>query len=138
MLAQSPNRPLRLRALLDDFDAVLRAEYDALRARDPERLEEAINAKQRLASELDAAAPLVAAARKQAETGEDHTEWLAVRDLLSRCALANRTNGAAIDASRAFVTSLLDVMTGRCARTRTYSARGQYVSALPAQRYERV
>ncbi|MGH8597627.1 MAG: flagellar export chaperone FlgN, partial [Gammaproteobacteria bacterium] len=110
--------PYRLRALLSEFDAVLAAEYEALRERDSERLDDLVEAKHRLTDELEHFAPAVRELRTQ---NQEHDDWRLVRDLLARCALANRTNGAAIDASRCFVTSMLDLLTGRHPGERTYT-----------------
>lgn len=126
----------QLHALLEDFDAVLAAEYEALRLRDPDRLQTAINAKLRLATDIEALSPLLEASSAQGDS--ERTEWAAIRDLLGRCALANRTNGAAIDASRCFVTSLLDLLSGQRAGERTYTAAGRLDSHAPRLRFERV
>ena len=130
-----PQRRHRLHALLTDFDAVLAVEYDALRRRDPERLYEAIAHKQRLTAALDGFAPSEALKPGAADTTADD-EWNAIQRLLSRCALANRTNGAAIEASRSFVTSLLDIMTGRSTSERTYTARGRISAATSRSNFE--
>jgi flagellar biosynthesis/type III secretory pathway chaperone len=128
----------QLHALLKDFDAVLASEYEALRHRDPERLQTAVHEKQRLAGDIEALAPLLNMARAAHHDDTEHTEWAAIRNLLGRCALANRTNGAAIDASRCFVTSMLDLMSGQRAGERTYTAAGRLNSHAPRLRFERV
>ena len=129
-----PQQRRRLHALLTDFDAVLAVEYDALRRREPERLYDAIAHKQRLTTALDGFSPSVEALKPT--TADD--EWNAIQRLLSRCALANRTNGAAIEASRSFVTSLLDIMTGRSTTERTYTARGRISATTSRSNFERV
>lgn len=119
-----------LLALLEDFDRVLDSEYEALRARDVDGLEAAVSRKQALVgalAETSSRCPLPASF-SETQAGDDPTasaEWSAIRDLLARCALANRTNGAAVDASRNFVNSLLDLMTGRQPGGRLYDARGR-------------
>ena len=127
----------RLHALLTDFDAVLAVEYDALRRRQPERLADAIAQKQRLAYELDGLGPAVEDLKPGAAEPEA-SEWNEIQRLLGRCALANRTNGAAIDASRSFVTSLLDILTGRPTAGRTYTARGHLNATASGGDYTRV
>jgi flagellar biosynthesis/type III secretory pathway chaperone len=69
---------------------------------------------------------------------EETAEWAQIRTLLARCALANRTNGAAIDASRHFVTSLLDLLTGRRPGERVYDARGRLGDSGRSRAWERV
>jgi flagellar biosynthesis/type III secretory pathway chaperone len=128
----------QLHALLKDFDAVLASEYEALRHRDPERLQTAIQEKQRLASGIEALTPLLDIANAMPGDATEQPEWVAIRNLLGRCALANRTNGAAIDASRCFVTSMLDLMSGQRAGERTYTAAGRLNSHAPRLRFERV
>ncbi|MBI2802777.1 MAG: flagellar protein FlgN [Gammaproteobacteria bacterium] len=128
--------PRHLRALLTEFDAVLSAEYDALRERNADGLDAAIARKQRLAHDIEVVTTQVTPpATPDPELLE---EWSEIRTLLGRCALANRTNGAAIDASRSFVTSMLDILTGRNVRERTYTARGRLAPAVPHATYERV
>lgn len=129
--------PRRLRALLTEFDAVLSAEYEALRERNADGLDAAISRKQRLARDLDTVTAQVTPPPTIADPALLE-EWSEIRTLLGRCALANRTNGAAIDASRSFVTSMLDILTGRNVRERTYTARGRLAPAVPRATYERV
>lgn len=128
----------RLHALLQDFDAALASEYDALRKRDPERLRLTVETKQRLAGDLEQLAPHVKAPSDAAADAEDLAQWDEIQRLLSRCALANRSNGAAIEASRAFVNSMLDLMTGRRPGERTYTASGRMETGGSRLRYERV
>lgn len=125
-----------LRALLNDFDAVLSAEYEALRQRDSDRIETLVATKQRLASDLDKWTPQVREWQASATAEDD--EWNTIHNLLGRCALANRTNGAAIDASRCFVTTMLDLLTGRRSTERTYTARGRLGASLAKSSYDRV
>ena len=131
-------QPRRLRALLANFDVALSAEYEALRQRDPDGLQAAISTKQRLANEFDALTPQLTPPAVDTHDPALLEEWDTIRALLARCALANRTNGAAIDASRCFVTSMLDILTGRNARERTYTAQGRLGPAVPQARYDRV
>lgn len=112
----------RLQGLLQDFEAVLAAEYEALRTRDTVRLDSIIARKDSLAAELDDIG------RQLPKPGPDRDaspEWTEIRALILRCAQANRANGAAIEANRTFVTSLLDVLRGRSPTARTYDARGR-------------
>jgi flagellar biosynthesis/type III secretory pathway chaperone len=126
----------RLRDLLTEFDVVLASEYTALRERDSERLATLVASKQRLANELEAFAPQIRAWQANSLARDD--EWQALRTLLDRCSRANRTNGAAIDASRSFVTSMLDLLTGRRANERTYTARGRLGMGSHQSNYVRV
>ena len=128
----------QLQALLENFDTVLASEYEALRQRDPERLQVAVDAKQRLASAIEGLAPLLEAPGSVQGEDSEHAQWTAIRGLLGRCALANRTNGAAIEASRCFVTSMLDLLSGQRAGERTYTAAGRLHSHAPRLRFERV
>lgn len=128
-----------LRALLEDFDRVLSQEYEALRRRDTAALEDAVQTKQQLMTtlgQLEQQCPLPAADARLAP--EETAEWAQIRALLARCALANRTNGAAIDASRNFVTSLLDLLTGRRPGERVYDARGRLGDGGRSRAWERV
>lgn len=127
----------QLHALLQDFDTVLASEYEALRQRDPNRLHTAINAKQRLTNDIEALAHVFEAGSTNGDDTEQ-AEWAAIRGLLGRCALANRTNGAAIDASRSFVRSMLDLLSGQHTGERTYTATGRLNSHAPRLRSERV
>ena len=86
----------QLQALLENFDTVLASEYEALRQRDPLRLQIAVDAKQRLASAIEGLAPLLEAPGSVQGEDSAHAQWTAIRGLLGRCALANRTNGAEI------------------------------------------
>jgi flagellar biosynthesis/type III secretory pathway chaperone len=126
----------RFHALLTQFDAVLATEYEALRHRDSEGLEQLIATKQRLADELDGYSEHLR--HWQATTSADDEQWVAIRNLLARCALANRTNGAAIKASQNFVTSMLDLLTGRRVGERTYTARGRLGPGVTQSTYEQI
>lgn len=129
----------KLHALLEDFDRVLAHEYEALRRRDTTALEEAVQTKQQLVAALGSMGqqcPLPATGAELAP--EETAEWAQIRTLLARCALANRTNGAAIDASRNFVTSLLDLLTGRRPGERVYDARGRLGDSGRSRAWERI
>ncbi len=126
----------RLHGLLRDFDRVLADEYEALKRRDVERLDTTTAAKQRLITEIEAASRGVQPPPSSEAAVQD--EWEQIKRLLGRCALANRTNGAAIDASRSFVTSLLDVLCGRTASERVYQANGRLGGAQHGRSRERV
>lgn len=130
-----------LRALLADFDQVLASEYEALRQRDTDKLEAAVASKQQLVSAITATSRLCPPPPADAASDEDPTsteDWAQIRKLLSRCALANRTNGAAIDASRSFVTSLLDLICGRRPGERLYDASGRMGDSNRSRAWERV
>lgn len=127
----------RLHALLKDFDQVLATEYEAVRTRDVERLQAAVAAKQQLANDIERLTPHVQSPATVQDPAE-RAEWTAIQQLLGRCALANRTNGAAIDASRCFMTSMLDLLSGQRTRERTYTASGRLASHAPRLRVERV
>jgi flagellar biosynthesis/type III secretory pathway chaperone len=130
MDAETTSARKTLRALLADFDHVLASEYEALRARDTDGLENAVARKQELVGAIATAGercpvPPPGAAGDPEGDPEASAEWAEIRQLLARCALANRTNGAAVDASRNFVNSLLDLLTGRRPGERLYDARGR-------------
>jgi flagellar biosynthesis/type III secretory pathway chaperone len=130
MNAESTSARKSLRALLAEFDQVLASEYEALRARDTDGLENAVARKQELVGAIATAGkrcpvPPPGAPGDPAGDPEASAEWAEIRQLLARCALANRTNGAAVDASRNFVNSLLDLLTGRRPGERLYDARGR-------------
>lgn len=128
-----------LRALLEDFDRVLASEYEALRMRDADALEQAAQSKQQLVASLGTLSrqcPLPA--RDAVLSPEESEEWAQIRALLARCALANRTNGAAIDASRNFVTTLLDLLCGRRPGERVYDARGRIGDAGRSRAWDSV
>ena len=128
----------RLHALLKDFDSVLASEYEAVRLRDTERLQAAVAAKQRLASDIEQLTPEIEAPGAASQDAAEKEEWAAIQSLLGRCALANRTNGAAIDASRCFMTSMLDLLSGGRTGERTYTAAGRLSKQAPRLRVERV
>lgn len=128
-----------LRALLEDFDRALASEYEALRRRDTTSLEDAVQTKQRLVASLGALSAQCPPPAQDAEMSPEETaEWAQIRALLARCALANRTNGAAIDANRNFVTSLLDLLTGHRPGERVYDARGRLGDSGRSRAWERV
>lgn len=140
MTASPPGRAHsrhRLHALLKDFDAVLASEYEAVRLRDADRLQAAVDAKQRLASDIEQLTPLIEAPALDSRDRTEQEEWAAIQSLLGRCALANRTNGAAIDASRCFMTSMLDLLSGRRTGERTYTAAGRLSNQASRLRIER-
>ncbi len=130
MSAESTIARKSLRGLLADFDQVLASEYEALRARDTEGLETAVARKQELVGSIATASkrcpvPAPGAPVDTPNDPEASAEWAEIRQLLARCALANRTNGAAVEASRNFVNSLLDLLTGQRPGERLYDARGR-------------
>ena len=128
-----------LRALLVDFDRVLSGEYEALRQRDTDGLEAAVVEKQQLVSAISVASSQCTLPPADAELApEESEEWAQIRALLARCALANRTNGAAIDASRNFVTSLLDLICGHQPGERLYNARGRVGDTGRSRAWDRV
>ena len=127
----------RLHALLRDFDAALASEYEAVRQRDAVRLESAVAEKLRLAGDLERLTPQVQPPAAESDP-RDREQWSQIQALLGRCALANRTNGAAIDASRCFMTSMLDLLSGRRPNERTYTAAGRLSRESAAVRFERV
>ena len=115
-----------LRELLQEFESVLASEYDALLRRDTAQLEVAVSDKQRLTAALGETARLC-----DLQTRGNHPdvavqrEWHDIEGLLARCALANQTNGAAVNSSKNLVGSLLDVLSGRSPRARLYDAKGR-------------
>ncbi len=115
---------VELEALLTRFEDALAREYDALRTRDAVALDDAIAAKTTLAQSLEQTA-------RRAGLSGDHDPvpqtpaWDAIRERLQRCQQANRRNGAAIDASRGFVNSMIDILSGSGPSERTYDARGR-------------
>ncbi|MGE3390489.1 MAG: flagellar export chaperone FlgN [Gammaproteobacteria bacterium] len=127
----------QLHALLKDFDAALASEYEAVRQRDTARLEAAVAEKLRLAGDLERLTPQVQPPTTAGDPRE-REQWAQIQALLGRCALANRTNGAAIDASRSFMTSMLDLLSGRRPNERTYTAAGRLSRETAAVRFERV
>jgi|LNFM01.1.fsa_nt_gb flagellar biosynthesis/type III secretory pathway chaperone len=128
-----------LRALLEDFDRVLAGEYEALRQRDNDSLEEAVVAKQQLVEAISTASRQCELPAASAGLNpEESEEWAQIRALLARCALANRTNGAAIDASRHFVNTLLDLLCGQTPGKGLYNARGRVGDAGRTRDWERV
>ncbi len=128
-----------LRALLMDFDRVLAGEYEALRQRDTGGLEAAVLEKQLLVNAISAASTQCNLPSAGADLAPEASEdWAQIRALLARCALANRTNGAAIDASRNFVTSLLDLICGHQPGERLYNARGRVGDNGRSRAWDRV
>ena len=126
----------RLHALLGEFERVLGEEYAALRTSDPDRVQTLCATKQSLVTEIEAASRGLQS--PAADEPEAQAEWAAIKGLLGRCAIANRTNGTAIEASRSFVSSLLDVLCGRTAGERVYQANGRLGGTQHGRALERV
>ena len=96
-----------LEARLLELTSLLAVEYDDIRERDMEQL---------AARSADVSALL---------TDPDAPAGQQLHALLSRAQQANRTNGAAIESSQLFTTSLLDILRGRAPGERTYTSRGR-------------
>ncbi len=114
-----------LEARLLELTSLLAAEYDAIRERDTGELARIAEAKQSLVARIDAAARStdISALLGDPEAGGAEAEELRV--LMHRAQQANRVNGAAIESSQLFTSSLLDILRGRVPGERTYTARGR-------------
>ncbi len=112
-----------LEARLLELTSLLAVEYDAIRQRDTEQLTRIADDKQQLVERINAAS---LSADVRALLDDPDTE--AGRHLLAlmtNAQQANRTNGAAIESSQLFTSSLLDILRGRVPGERTYTSRGR-------------
>lgn len=125
MSASSPKTVARaeLEARLLELTSLLEAEYDAIRTRDTGELAKLAEAKQVLVASIDAVARSADVGTLLADA--DHGDNAALRELMQRAQQANRINGAAIESSQLFTSSLLDILRGRVPGERTYTARGR-------------
>lgn len=116
-----------LHTLLRDFEHTLAQEYAALRTRDVAAIEAAVTHKRELTLALNEAASQcdLSALRDVSPHADEQAAWTEIRALLERCALANRTNGAAVETSKTLTNTLLDLLSGRPAGERLYNARGR-------------
>jgi flagellar biosynthesis/type III secretory pathway chaperone len=112
-----------LEARLLELTSLLAVEYDAIRERDMEQLAHIARDKQLLVESIDVAAR--SADVSALLTDPDAPAGQQLHALLSRAQQANRTNGAAIESSQLFTTSLLDILRGRAPGERTYTSRGR-------------
>lgn len=113
-----------LEARLLELSSLLAAEYDAIRQRDTEQLTRIAHDKQQLVERINAAARS-ADVRALLETDRDTEAGQHLHALMTHAQQANRTNGAAIESSQLFTSSLLDILRGRVPGERTYTARGR-------------
>lgn len=112
-----------LEARLLELTSLLAAEHDAVRERNMDELTRIADAKQTLVANIDAAARSADTSALLADPDAPGAEEL--RALMRRAQQANRVNGAAIESSQLFTSSLLDILRGRVPGERTYTARGR-------------
>ena len=129
-MSTTPAARETLQALLVDFERTLAQEYEALRTRNVEALETAVTHKRELTlaiSETGSQCDLSALGTDNTDNldGPDLAYWTEIRALVERCAVANRTNGAAVKTGRTFTNALLDLISGRPAGESLYDARGR-------------
>lgn len=124
-----------LEARLLELTSLLEAEYDAIRERDTGELARIADAKQSLVERINAAA---GAADVTTLLDERNPAGEHLHTLMVRCAQANRINGAAIESSQSFTTSLLDILRGRVPGERTYTSRGRLGAQIEAATLVRV
>ena len=129
-----------LLALLVDFSRLLIEEYEALLGRQAGIIEACARRKQDLTAAIEVAArDCDFAGRKHDTSPEARQEWSRIEAMLNDCAIANRKNGAAVQASRQVVGALLDIMRGKVPGERLYDARGRAgASAYAAPARDRV
>ena len=112
-----------LEARLLELTSLLASEYDAIRERDTEQLARLADDKHALVARIDAAARSADVSALLSDPDTSDVEEL--RALMHRAQHANRVNGAAIESSQLFTSSLLDILRGRVPGERTYTARGR-------------
>lgn len=112
-----------LEARLLELTSLLAAEYDAIRERNTDVLARIADDKQTLVARIDAAARNADISSLLADPDARGAEEL--RALMRGAQHANRVNGAAIESSQLFTSSLLDILRGRVPGERTYTARGR-------------
>ncbi len=112
-----------LEARLLELTSLLAAEHDAVRGRNIDELTRIADAKQNLVTRIDAAARSDAIGALLTDPDAAGAEEL--RALMRGAQQANRINGAAIESSQLFTSSLLDILRGRAPGERTYTARGR-------------
>ncbi len=135
-----PARPVRLVMLLGDLESLLDREYDAIRQRDIAQLDKLTNDKQALVDDINRTAAAMGDTLRDllGDNPSPATSGNEIRDAITRCAQANKTNGCAIESSQSFTSSLLDVLRGRAPGERTYTASGRLGTSRGASAFVRV
>lgn len=110
-----------LATVFGELEAVLTAEFAALRSRDVAALEQSSAAKSALVSRLERLTPQLARLDRAAIA----RELAAVRAQAQGCLAANRVNGGAIELNRSFTERLLDVLRGERRAAPLYDAGGR-------------
>lgn len=106
--------------LLGKLNSILGDELAALRARDVDALEAAVQEKAALIAALEQATG------KYCRPGETlPPAWTEVRRLAQACAEANRVNGGAITLNHGMVARLIDITHGSRMSPATYTAHGR-------------
>ena len=123
--SRNSERTGQLIAQLNEFEAVLEREYAAIRQRDVGQIESLTQDKQSFIEDINRTAAEMGEALNDLLKKESSTVSKLVRGLIERCAKANRTNGCAIESSKSFTTTLLDILHGKVPGERTYTARGR-------------
>lgn len=117
----------QLHEALTVFLEILEEEAEALRRRNAEGLEQAIARKKTQTGLLAALTPECEFPADGAPSSDpvERAELDTLKALITRCAQANQTNGAAVAANREFTQSLLDILRGRPPGERLYEASGK-------------
>ena len=110
--------------LMVELSETLAQEYEVLRKRDIEGLEAAIERKSTILAKLESASGAIDRAREALGSGDLLEDWPELHDIAADCAVANRTNGGAIELNRGLVANLLDTLYGVSRAERTYDAHG--------------
>lgn len=110
-----------LATVFGELEAVLSAEFAALRSRDVAALEQSSATKFALVSRLERLAPQLARLDRAAIA----RELAAVRAQAQACLSANRVNGGTIELNRSFTERLLDVLRGERRTAPLYDAGGR-------------
>ncbi len=113
-----------LEARLLELSSLLAVEYDAIRQRDTDQLTRLALDKQQLVERINAASRNTDV-RALLEDEQDPEAGQHLLALMTHAQQANRTNGAAIESSQLFTSSLLDILRGRVPGERTYTSRGR-------------
>ena len=126
MAGRAQLTPLKkeIETLMAELSETLVQEYEALRKRDIEGLEAAIEQKSTIVGRLESAAGEIDRSRDELGNKDLLEDWPELREMAADCVVANRTNGGAIELNRGLAANLLDTLYGVSRAERTYDAHG--------------
>ena len=112
--------------LMTELSETLTHEYEALRTRDIDGLEAAVERKSTLIARLESTTDEVYRSHDTDSSLDLLEDWPELREMVVACTLANRTNGGAIELNRGLVANILDTLYGVTRVERTYDAHGHF------------